>query len=238
MNEQTLRTAHNYLATLELRLSKREEITSDEIFSLRTFFCNNFDIGSSEFTKFNAILRLNKNKRSYFGRAGSHLLQIKVVYDHLFLIRPYSSASLSWRFNQEGRLELIDSKNLSDRSFAENILKVESENLSRNWNSADVILRNVPDELSCSISSEFYILPRDNKFDELIRYGHSEANYVANHINEGLHPPKFSPDEKRSQFPMPRLKEDGVALEILNKAARLRSELSIDCFPYASLRYY
>lgn len=119
--------------------------------------------------RFGRILYVNKGKRVYFGKVGAHLLEIKAVYDHLFLVRPYSCASVSWRFSKEGRLELIDTKLLGGiDNKPRHILKISFEELPKEWNQAGAVLENMPEEVMYSLNYQFPDLSRKTDLQKLL----------------------------------------------------------------------
>lgn len=119
----------------------------------------------------------------------------------------------------------------------EHILKIFLEGLPKDWNQAGALLENMPDDVIYSLNRDFFSLSREDRFAEIVKYGHGEAAYVINNLRNGLSPPRFKPDIRRNQYPMPKLREDLAAVEILQKASRLRAKLDIENFPYAVVRY-
>jgi hypothetical protein len=233
--ENIKQTAERLLRSLAQKSAARQEISPTEVWQIKGFFTQNFGRESNETARLERILAFNKGKRTYTGRAGDIPVQVKVVFDHLFVTRFYRGASLSYRFNQEGRLELIDSRELhSSNENAVHVLRILCKRLPKDWTEAEALLESMPDYLVYSINPNFQNLPRDDKFLEIVRYGHSE---VRNLVTQKRHPPNFAPNIQNRQYPLPDLRNDLAAEIILKNAVNLKAYLLIDNFPYASVRY-
>src|SRR3989344_3924470 len=150
-------------------------------------------------------------KRSYFGRVDRELMQIKGAYEHLFITRRYIGVTVSWRFNNEGRLELINAKALNGRSSLDicPIMSADEasfqENLGRSY---EVFLSPIPDDLIYTWGPKFVCMPRNEKYKEIVRYGGYETFHVMSNLNGGLFPASFQTESRTGQFHMPDITSD------------------------------
>ncbi len=166
------------------------------------------------------------DKRSYLGRERMKKLQIKVVYDHLFLTESYyRTINISWRFNEEGRLELVNAKVMSRDSEPKgkndiyHLIKAPMDNPNKAWNSSEIELYSLPEEISC-VNEGFYYLSTEEQYNKLALFGHKLSRNVFKSLQEGtLIDPQFALDD--GQYAISQLKDDDFATSILRKASFL-----------------
>lgn len=179
-------------------------------------------------------------KRDYVGLVDETLVQAAPVYDHIFLSRLYGKQTkqggcrirVSWRFNQEGRIDLIDTKIVKtpDRRFIGSIrhlLRVKEYNeagFEKNWWVAEAYcLPCVPQEMLCFMDG-FLRLPMKEKYQEILEEGHGTAELILygleNHYIGSIR-------RANRQMPLSHICYDNPAIHILDSAAGLWPQVSV-----------
>ena len=164
-------------------------------------------------------------KRDYFGKAGEHHLRVTPVFDHLFVSENYRRViKLDWRFNQEGRIDLVDSM-----LFPENrvmpLIKISGfERIQKNWTSARAAHLTFPYELG-EAGLRFYTI-EDKKANcgILLTRGHSLARelvYCLRHKKT-----EHSSYKRESQNELAEVARDCAAMTILERAANLEPRIT------------
>ena len=169
-------------------------------------------------------------KREYVGMAGRTKVTVAPVFDHLFLSRVYRKQSenrqvngkaikVSWRFNQEGRIALVDYMLFSDYNPGHILVVNNYQRIHPAWLSAEVIHYPLPEETSL-LNRTFRDLPFERKYEHLLRYGHSTARHIIECINTGNI--SDSTDKlKPGQESLLDIEADPTAIAILSKAGEL-----------------
>lgn len=188
----------------------------------------------SSVTAVKAPLHMEKDlpqKRMYLGSAGRTRLQVKFAYDHLFLSEPYfNRIVISWRFNEEGRIELIDGRIISKEKSSKansifHLLKTISSSTNKEWWKADADFHTLPEEVSC-INEGFYAYDDEKQYQMLSNFGHGLADHLAVSLQRNLlSDPAFEMNE--GQYPLSALKNDAITTGILQKARALTSKIKI-----------
>ena len=125
-------------------------------------------------------INFSKPKRVYSGFIDNkRILRVIPVYDHLFLSRIYGGKiKVSWRFNQSGRLDLIDSMIFPENRVYNilNVLDFQSGNKEKpNWGDNLARINEFPEE-AVLINKGFGNLGNIEKYQSIARFGHSEAS--------------------------------------------------------------
>jgi hypothetical protein len=171
----------------------------------------------------------NQGKRDYFGKSGKYTLRIIPVFEHIFLTRIYSKMThLSWRFNQQGRIELIDGRFFPLKEIVHILTAKEGMNKPPfDWNKRDFFYRFMPNELG-DINKGFLNLDIKQQYLSLIRFGHSTAkDFLENLKNNNITDPY---DPSTSQKLLSELTKDTEALFMLKKTSNLMPvDISLLC---------
>lgn len=237
--------AHQYLSMLEVRINRQEEVQLADSDPIKKFLNNaGFSENDVEMQRFQRILNFKRGKSVYFGKAGFHKIQVKVIYDYLVLSRQYPGLSLSWGFNLEGKLTLIESKLQGDYQGknVHSILKTSDKFVRPEVKEYDINLGQLDDNLCFALGGNFTTLEITEKFRSLVRYGSNEISNLEHNLSSGnLTPPHFFPDEKRSQFTLDKLRDNTLACILIGKANQIKPEIifseSQNSLSYARLRY-
>ncbi|MBI2498844.1 hypothetical protein HYV88_01220 [Candidatus Woesearchaeota archaeon] len=169
-------------------------------------------------------------KREYVGMADNTKVRVIPVFDHLFLSRTYreqrenqqvksNAIKVSWRFNKEGRIDLVDYMLFSDYKPGHVLVVNNYQRIHPPWLSAEAIHYPLPEETSL-LNRTFRDLPFERKYEHLLRYGHSTARHVIECINTSNI--SDSTDKlKLGQESLLDIAADPTAIAILSKAGEL-----------------
>jgi len=183
-----------------------------------------------------APINFTQGKRDYAGMSGKTKVRVTPVYDHLFFSRTYSGRiKLSWRFNREGRTELVDLM-LFPQNEVFNV--ITSDNLGSkdaDWNRSGAYY-SLTNYLNC-LNKDFSFLEDSVKLSEVLRYGHQMAHFFSinlkNFMNagEGENTSKFIRDPhilQTGQMPLREMVYDDVAINIMKKAGSIKPHVGLE----------
>ncbi len=180
-------------------------------------------------------LDFEEGRRDYVGMSGRAKIRVTCVYDHLFVSRVYGGKfKLSWRFNKEGRLDLVDSM-----LFPENkvfpIMKFEGFDRERNaWETRRAFYEPFPEEI-CFVNPGFVHLGKTKQYESLMRFGHSIARDVIENLQKSDIRKSFVVEENQKQ--LSKIVDDATCLHILRGAGSLLPFVTRVKNNYINVRY-
>jgi len=177
-------------------------------------------------------LKENSPKIEYAGMAGTIKVIVKHVYDHLFLTRMYrghhnriidnKGIKMSWRFNEEGRLDLMDAILFPER-YIKHIVIVKPQ-IPKEWYISQAIHFPIEDSRITMINNELENLSINERCERLIYYGHSTAKRIYQEMKKKE---IKSPDSlKGSQISLQEIINNEFAMSIIRKASFLWPRIS------------
>lgn len=136
--------------------------------------------------------------RNYVGVIVQHPktpMIIRPSYDHFFISRFYTDhvstkIKISWRFNEEGRLDLIDlvtvwkgnrERRLNERTNIITVLNYQNK-LDKAWETSSAIYHVFPNEINI-VNRGFSFQSLESKYNSLARFGHGIVKNVLLGIN-------------------------------------------------------
>ena len=126
-----------------------------------------------------------ERKRDCTGMSGETMVRVKGFLDHLFLERVYrGSIKLSWSFNREGRLDLVDSMLFPSNSVCNLVITEDYREPPYDWTSRRVEYKPVPEQIRL-VNPGFAILEKDKMYLPIMRFGHAMARDLIKNINSG-----------------------------------------------------
>jgi hypothetical protein len=227
---------------LESRVHAGPRIEHGELLSIREFLHqNDFSPASEYFRRLGEIQerlagRANghsappQGKRNYGGQASGRHMQLQSIYDHAILSVCYGGEfntrrgriKVSHRFNQAGRVDFVELKFLCSLSPALNgairklVLIKDYQKLQNDWDAAAAfILPVLPQEL-VFLYKDVFRCERAAIFRWLINIGHAISGELLADLETRLPQPPRADSE---QLDLHAIREDSVALPILQKAA-------------------
>jgi len=159
-------------------------------------------------------------KRDYTGMAGKSKLRVIAVSDHFFLSRVYGGKiKLSWRFNREGRIDLVDAM-LFPQNNVKHLVIVEgySRNKEVGWNESTALYYPLPREAE-ALNPGFSLLDKKAQYQSLLRFGHVNVDYLMDNLEKGDVKDSFV--SKEGQKRLVEIVEDDSALYMAGNAASL-----------------
>lgn len=161
-------------------------------------------------------------KRHYTGiltNGKNTICTVKYAYDHIFVMRKYGRHNspqfrLSWRFEINGLLDLVDVYNINTQSTQNIINALHIPFVSNASRRASVY--SIPETVRTGLNATFIHLPSETQYEHLVRYGHS----LARDVNAAIiaHTTKTT-SLHEGQRPLSALVLDKPAKDILQKAA-------------------
>jgi hypothetical protein len=228
-------------------------IAGNEIHSARDFLRQSeFSPSSDYFSRLTQIQHrlgtrvqeptVRVGKRNYGGSAGGYWMQLQSAYDHIILSTCYDGKfnaqsgriKISHRFNREGRIEFVELKFLQSlhpvlNGALRKLLTVKDyQTIGKDWRSADAfVLEVLPREL-VFLFSDIFRCQRGEIFAWLINIGPRLLNDLINELDEL----DSGGDDRRAsrnpdQLPLAALRDDEVALPIVQKAAAVEAMVEV-----------
>ena len=257
------RHVRDLIEALESRVHVGPPIHSTEILSVREFLRQSqFSPASDYFSRLAELQhRLQSRtqpapatnaKRNYGGEAAGYWMQLQSAYDHVILSTCYEGEfnlkrgriKVSCRFNQSGRIDFVEAKLLRSlhpllSGAIRKLLTVKDfQNIRKDWFEAEAfILEVLPQEL-VFLYHDIFRCQRSELFAWLINIGHRLVGDLLGHLRA---PPVNGRNSQSEQNPnqlcLEALRQDQVALPILDKAASLQSSIEITDSKSVVVRY-
>jgi hypothetical protein len=170
-----------------------------------------------------------EGKREYSGMPGNYQVVIRPVYNHLFLSRKYGmqgkpSIKMSWRFNQFGRIDLVDARMLPEKDV-HHLMKVRHfEQLGQPWENAVAFYYRLPPRVSL-LNPGFMQLSYPRKYQSILRFGHSMARDVIASLER--HGVRDSYVLGEQQLQLREIVKDDTALCLLQQASRILPTIKV-----------
>ncbi|MBT5021319.1 hypothetical protein HON01_00745 [Candidatus Woesearchaeota archaeon] len=129
-------------------------------------------------------LNFEDGKHDYVGMSGSSRVRITRVYDHMFLSRIYQrTMKLSWRFNKEGRLDLVDAMLFQKNNKIVNLINMRGYGGNDlNWIESEAKLTKLPIETGV-LNPNFATIKYVQQYESLMRFGHKMSAALLNNLN-------------------------------------------------------
>jgi hypothetical protein len=235
---------------LESRVHSGPRIEHGELLSVREFLHqNDFSPASEYFRRLGEIQnrlagRVNGHpapqaKRNYGGQAGGRHMQLQSIYDHVILSVCYGGEfntrrgriKVSHRFNQQGRVDFVELKFLCSLSPTLNgairklVLVKDYQTSRKDWDATEAfVLPVLPQEL-IFLYKDIFRCERADIFSWLINIGHLISGEVLSDLETRLPQP---PKTDSEQLDLCAIRDDAVALPILQKAAARECAVEIE----------
>lgn len=136
--------------------------------------------------------------RNYVGVIVQHpktKINVRPSYDHFFISRFYADhistkIKISWRFNEEGRLDLIDlitiwrgnrERRLNERTNIITVLDYQNR-LDKAWEKSSALYHVLPDEINI-VNRSFSSKSLEKRYNSLARFGHGIVKDVLRATN-------------------------------------------------------
>ena len=183
----------------------------------------------------NADIKPNfdQGRRNYCGMVKRSKVIVSPVYDHFFLQRKYQKGSnrvkVSWRFNREGRLELIDATTFPKRKVT-HVINSDKMGKDPEWYSSGARYVMIG-ELDI-LNPGFATLGLKSKLESLARFGHCTVRDIVEDFDNIIDPYKLHPD----QISLTKILDDKDAPTMLDRASvlmpfiELASDKRLDIF--------
>ena len=184
----------------------------------------------------------HQGKRNYGGQAGDQWMQVQSAFDHLILSTCYAGKfnthrgriKISHRFNREGRIDFVELKFVQsllpvlNGQFRKLLLVSGYQTIRKDWRVADAfVLPVVPQELIFLYENVFRC-PKHELFAWLINIGHGITQDLGDTLRSAFGGGReFRSNSQVGQLPLQAIREDEVALPIIEKAATLQS--TVEC---------
>jgi hypothetical protein len=257
------RHAKGLIEALEFRVHVGPPIHDAEIVSAREFLVrNDFAVASDYFSRLAQIQnRLGARprpapapptKRNYGGEAGGYWMQLQSAFDHVILSTCHEGdfnsrhgrVKISHRFNRDGRIDFVELKFLRpldpclQGEYRKLLLVKDYATIRRDWRVADAfVLPVLPREL-IFLYGDIFRCPKNEVLAWLVNIGHRIAASLLEELRSGR--PELIPPQRRpngDQLCLAALRDDEVALPILQKAAPLESAVDLVDPGTAEVRY-
>jgi hypothetical protein len=256
------RYAKGLIEKLESRIHCGPRIEHGELLSVRQFLHqNDFSPASDYFRRLGEIQdrlagRVNgengqpapQGKRNYGGQAGGRHMQLQSIFDHVILSVCYGGefntrrgrVKVSHRFNQEGRVDFVELKFLCSLSPALNgalrklVFIKDYQKIRKDWDATEAyILPVLPQEL-VFLYKDIFRCEKADVFGWLVNIGHVIASdALADSDARSEQPGNGNSD----QLPLHLVREDPVAVPILQKAAARQCAVEIEDERSVLVRY-
>jgi hypothetical protein len=252
--------AKGLIEKLESRIHAGPRIEHGEVLSVREFLHQNDFSPASEY--FRRLVQIQdrlagrtsnhavvvQGKRNYGGQAGGRHMQVQSIYDHVILSVCYGGefntrrgrVKVSHRFNQEGRVDFVELKFLCSLSPVLNgairklLLVKDYQKLRKDWNAAEAyVLPVLPQEL-VFLYKDIFKCDKADIFSWLINIGHTIAGDLLTELDSG---PVVSTNGNGEQLGLQFVREDSVALPVLQKAAARECAVEIEDEREVVIRY-
>jgi len=253
------RHAKGLIERLESRVHAGPRIEHGELLSVREFLHqNDFSPASDYFRRLGQIQerlagRVNgepptQGKRNYGGQVGRRHMQLQSIYDHAILSVCYGGefntrrgrVKVSHRFNQEGRVDFVELKFLCSLSPTLNgairklLLVKDYQKIHKDWDAAEAfVLPVLPQEL-VFLYQDIFRCERADVYGWLINIGHVIATDLLADLESR---PAMPANGDSEQLDLQLVREDSVALSILQKAAARECAVEIEDERNVVVRY-
>lgn len=176
-----------------------------------------------------------EKKRDYTGMSGKGMIRVVGFSDHIFLERVYQgSLKMSWRFNIEGRLDLIDAMLFPQNNVC-NLLRVEAyDKEPYDWDLKRAECLPFPEQIDL-INPGFALLDSDKKYQPLMRFGHAMAMDLFRNIGFGNIRDNYL--LKKGQKQLKEIVKDFGCMNMLKKAGSLFPSKVVMKKDYMIVRY-
>jgi hypothetical protein len=254
------RHAKGLIEKLESRIHAGPRIEHGELMSVREFLHqNDFSPASEYFRRLGQIQnrlagrvnghRAPDGKRNYGGQAAGRHMQLQAIYDHVILSICYCGefntkrgrVKASHRFNQEGRVDFVELKFLCSLSPVLNgavrklILVKDYQNIRKDWDAAEAYaLPVLPQEL-VFLYKDIFRCEKADVHSWLINIGHMVAAELLAALDSCF---GASPNGNGEQLDLSQVRDDSVALPILQKAAARESAVEVEDERMILVRYF
>lgn len=258
------RQANGLIKGLETRVHAGPPIAVGEITSAREFlresefspssdYYNRLTEIQSRLATRQASTTLPAGKRNYGGDAAGRWMQLQSAYDHVILSICYDGEfngnqgriKISHRFNQQGRIDFVELKFLRslhpllNGAIRKLITLKGYQHLPRDWREAEAfVLEVLPRELIFLYEGVFKC-ERSELISWLINIGHGLVDDLLKDLRI-RQPNGWVPNNNRNpdQLCLLAVRDDEVALPILQKAASLQSLVEIIDGKNVIIRYH
>jgi hypothetical protein len=256
------RYAKGLIEKLESRIHCGPRIEHGELLSVRQFLDqNDFSPASDYFRRLGQIQdrlagRVNgenghpapQAKRNYGGQAGGRHMQLQSIYDHVILSVCYGGefntkrgrVKVSHRFNQEGRVDFVELKFLCSLSPELNgamrklVLVKDYQKIRKDWDAAEAyILPVLPQEL-VFLYKDIFRCEKADVLSWLVNIGHLIAAELLSDLDTRV---EQSVNGNSEQLPLHAVREDTVAVPILERAAARECAVEIEDERSVLVRY-
>lgn len=256
------RYAKGLIEKLESRIHCGPRIEHGELLSVRQFLHqNDFSPASDYFRRLGQIQdrlagRVNgenghpapQGKRNYGGQAGGRHMQLQSIYDHVILSVCYGGefntkrgrVKVSHRFNQEGRVDFVELKFLCSLSPELNgamrklVLVKDYQKIRKDWDATEAyILPVLPQEL-VFLYKDIFRCEKADVFSWLVNIGHLIAAELLSDLDSRV---EQSVNGNAEQLPLHAVREDTVAVPVLQKAAARECAVEIEDERSVLVRY-
>ena len=257
------RLAKGLIEALETRVHAGPPVCEAEVHSARDFLrARDFAPASHYFLRLEHIQSLlatrppnpavRPGKRNYGGQAGGRWLQLLSAYDHVIISTCYEGdfnwkhgrVKVSHRFNQAGRIDLVELKFLRSLQPCLNgeyrtLLRVKDyQAIRKDWRTTEAfVLPVLPQEL-IFLYQDIYRCPKNEVLAWLVNIGHRIVGDMLGDLRSrpanGSHPQR---EANGDQLDIEAVLTDEVALPILEHAAALESAVDLSDPKTALVRY-
>jgi hypothetical protein len=257
------RLAKGLIEALEIRIHAGPPVCEAEVHSARDFLRErDFAPASDYFHRLEQIQSrlatrppapvLRPGRRNYGGQAGGRWLQLLSAYDHVIVSTCYEGdfnwkhgrVKVSHRFNQAGRIDLVELKFLRSLQPCLNgeyrtLLRIKDyEAIRKDWHATEAfVLPVLPQEL-IFLYQDIYRCPKNEVLAWLVNIGHRIAGDMLDDWRSrpanGFHSQR---EANGDQLCLEAVRTDEVALPILERAASLESAVELSDPKTALVRY-
>lgn len=253
------RHAKGLIEKLESRIHAGPRIEHGELLSVREFLHqNDFSPASEYFRRLGQIQdRLAgrvreqvviQGKRNYGGQAGGRHMQVQSIFDHVILSVCYGGefntrrgrVKVSHRFNEQGRVDFVELKFLCSLSPTLNgairklVLVRDYQKIRKDWDAAEAyVLPVLPQEL-VFLYQDVFRCEKADILSWLVNIGHTIAGDLLTELDSR---PVMAANGNGEQLGLEFVREDAIALPILQKAAARECAVEIEDERVVVVRY-
>lgn len=225
LSKQTVEDIENIVVSLSQELERLGENKAYYEERLGRFS----DFANSHFVRKEIIANIksvdfNQPKRGYAGFCEKSKFIVNLVFDHLFLSRVYHEQGsnrkikLDWRFNREGRIDIVDSRIHPEDKIDHIAIKADYKSPPLDWNKGVFIKGEIPSR-SYLVARDFLLSELKYQFLSILRFGHYNTRLIVNcFIGDRI---KDSLPLKEDQKQLREIGQDPAAMQILLKASFL-----------------
>jgi hypothetical protein len=168
-------------------------------------------------------------KREYTGMSGNYQVVVRVVYDHIFLSRKYGrrdqpAIKVSWRFNEDGRIDLIDGRLLPEKTVHHIISVKDFESIETDWTDADAYYGRLPDRINI-VNPGFANRRFREKYQSLLRFGHAMMRDILSNLDDGNIRDSYVVGDNQRQ--LREIVQDSTAMYLMDQAGQLLADVEM-----------